>query len=176
MQAGNHLPCEITQAFPLPQEKRKQRNLPDQLWLPEPVPEKCPLVVRITDGEDVSREVERLTGEGLAVYTWYADQAAAERDREACAGLQTELERQLDILLQSHPVLDAQRVFVDGWLTAHLIFHTRRFKAAIQRPALIDPSTAYGNCAAGRVEPFGSSLEEMLLTLAEQSVLADVDA
>lgn len=176
MQLSNHMPYVITQAFPLTQEEQRKDILPDRLWLPVQVTDTCPLIVRVTNGEDVSQELERLTEEGFAVYTWYADQTAAERDLSACAILQEKLEQQLDLLLQEHPVLDAQRVFVDGWLSAYLIFHTQRFKAAIQRPALINPTTAYGNCTAGWVEPFGDSLEEMMLTLAERSVLRDVDA
>lgn len=88
----------------------------------------------------------------------------------------TNADRTERTLLQKYPVLDARRVFVDGWLAAYLIFHTQRFRAAIQRPALINPTTAYGNCAAGWRKPFGNSLEEMLLSLAEHSVLTDVDA
>lgn len=176
MQASNHMPRVVARAFPPPQAARSKAVLQARLWLPTQLPERCPLVVRVTGGEDVSREVERLTQEGFAVYVWYADQETAERDLSACAVLQTELEQQLDKLLQEHPVLDEKTVFVDGWMSAYLIFHTQRFKAVIQRPALINPTTAYGNCTAGWTEPFGNSLEEMMLVLAERSVLVDVDA
>lgn len=176
MRAEPHIPYVITQAFPLPQEEPVTGAVPDRLWLPVQPSRPCPLVVRITAGEDAAQEARRLTNEGFAVYTWYAEQKNAEQDPAACAVLQAELEQRLDTLLQKHPVLDARRVFVDGWLAAYLIFHTQRFRAAIQRPALINPTTAYGNCAAGWRKPFGNSLEEMLLSLAEHSVLTDVDA
>lgn len=170
-----HMPREITQAFPFPENVLAQpKYTDDRLWLPEHGQAPYPLVVRITTAEDVSQEAEELNRAGYAVFSCYADQNM-ERDKAACAIWQEAMEQKLETLLCSHPELDAQRVFVDGWLTAFLIFHSHRFKAAIQRPALINPTTAYGNCAAGWAEPFGGSLEEMLLALAEQSVLTDVD-
>lgn len=174
MQTDRHMPRIITQAFS-PAPCALCERVPDRLRLPEHPAEKCPLIVRITSGEDVSPEAERLVNEGFAVYTFATEQRTAERDLRSCETLRSALEEKLDALLREYPALDAGNVFVDGWLAAYLIFHTQRFRAAIQRPALINPSTAYGNCAAGWVERFGTSLEEMMLALAERSVLADVD-
>ena len=170
-----HAPRIITQAFP-PRRSATHAPVEEKLYLPSSAGDKCALLIRISAGEDVSAEIAPLLAENCAVFVCYADQPRLERDKAACAAWQAQLDATLDRLLAEHPNLDPQRLYVDGWLSAYLIFHSGRFAAAIQRPALINPTTAYGNCAAGWVEPFGSTLEEMMLTLAGQSVLTDVDA
>lgn len=169
----NHQPVQIQQAFPVPGTPAAQTEQQEQLYWPQKP--NGALILRIFDREVPAEEAARLNAEGFAVYALPADQIAMERDEAACTLWQQHMEARLDALLTAHPQLDAQRVGVDGWLAAYLIFHTERFAAAVQRPALINPTTAYGNCTAGWVERFGESLEEMMLALAEQSVLRHVD-
>lgn len=171
---SNHQPMHIHQAFPVPGTPEKQPSRQEQLYWPEKP--NGALILRIFDREAVSIEAAQLNAEGFAVYALPAEQIAMERDEAAVTAWIQTMEAKLDELLGAHPQLDAQRVGVDGWLAAHIIFQTERFAAAVQRPALINPSTAYGNCAAGWVERFGNTLEEMMLALAEQSVLVHVDS
>ena len=170
-----HAPRVITQTFPMKRNVMDKIQIEERLCLPESAVGKYPLLVRVSAGEDVSAEAEHLLAEGCAVYICYADQVRMERDKSACAAWQENLNHKLDTILAANTAIDPQRIYVDGWISAYLIFHSQCFAAAIQRPALINPTTAYGNCAAGWVEPFGNSLEEMMLELAKQSVLTDVD-
>lgn len=161
-------PAEIINEIP-------RNDTDNYLLIPEESIGPFPLIVRVTSGEDISDEVNMLTREGYGVFHYYADQKYGERDLRICALYQKDLEFKLEKVIIENPMIDTERIYVDGWLSAYLIFHTNRFRAAIQRPALINPTTAYGNCAAGWVERFGESLEEMMMKLADRSVLADVD-
>jgi len=78
-------------------------------------------------------------------------------------------------LLNEHPELDAERLFVDGWIAVFLICRNHRFQAAVQRPALLHRATAFGNCPAGENAFSAEPLVDQMKQLAKQSVLAMVD-
>lgn len=170
-----HQPVLIDQAFPIPGTPDVQTAVSEQLYLPENA-QSCPLIVRAADFDDLSGEIRALNDAGYAVYVCFAPQKELERDEDACNVWLEQLNKKLDALLQKHPQLDEARMGVDGWIAAYVIFHSGRFSAAVQRPALINPATAYGNCAAGYAERFGDSLQDMMCKLAQKSVLKDVDS
>ena len=171
----NHLPIYITPPGTGGKMNDKWEKRPDRLLFPDTPPASCPLVVIIEDETACTREAEALKDQGYAVFCREADRRM-ERDRESCLLWQRELEEKLAALFDEYPCLDRNRVFLDGWMSAFLVFHSHGFRAAVQRPALLDRASAYGSCPAGWVEPFGGSLMEMLCTLAKQSVIADADS
>lgn len=170
----NHSPIQITHRFPMEEETAAECPRQDRLLLPEHVDADCPLIVLIEEEADRSREAALLNSQGYAVLRCQAHRSM-ERSREDCLSWQEHFEQKLDALLIDHPQLDGNRLYLDGWLAAFVIFHSHRFRAAVQRPALLDRASAYGCCDTGWEAPFGDSLREMLQVLTEQSVIVDAD-
>ena len=175
MDISKHMPREVGKLYPSCEEMTREIGTGFKLLLPKRVSEKCPVIVRITAGEDVSLETACFNEAGFAVYLCFADQQSMERDVQACAAWQKTLEEHLDALIAANPVLDETKIFLDGWMTAWIIFHTNRFRAAAQSPALLHQATAYGNCAAGEAVFSNGLLVDQMKELAAGSVLAHVD-
>lgn len=134
-----------------------------------------PLVVCISGGEPMHAEAEVLRRAGYAVYACYASQIGLERDASALQMWMQKLEEDLDRRFEQYQCLDASALYIDGWPAFSVITRTKRFRAAIQRPALINLSTAFGTCTAGWMIPDGRPLEIRMYEAAEQSVLTRID-
>lgn len=171
----NHAPIYITHRFPTKEDTAAECPRQDSLLLPEHGNFPCPLIVLIEEEVDRSQEAALLNSQGYAVFRCQAHRSM-ERSKEDCLRWQQSLEQKLDALLGEHPQLDGNRLYLDGWLAAFVIFHSHRFRAAVQRPALLDRASAYGCCSRGWEAPFGDSLREMLRVLTEQSVIVDADS
>lgn len=139
---------------------------------------KSPLVVLAEGDSALAREY---AANGFAVLMCRSEtyaQRAIERDKEKCLQYAAKMVEYLEGVLASHDELDGGRVVMDGWLCAWALTQTNRFCAAVQREAMINPSTAYGNCDAGRglldaVQ--GGTLLEKMRELASLSVLTGID-
>lgn len=171
----NHAPIYVAPAAPPERAASNPQSRPDRLLLPEKLTGPCPLAVLLEDDRDWAWEAEQLKQLGYAVFCCEAPRSM-ERSRESCLDWQLSFEKKLEELFAAQPCLDRSRVFLDGWLSAFLVFHPNGFRAAVQRAALLDLASAYGNCAAGQTAPFGSSFREMLRSLTEQSVIAEADS
>ena len=170
-----HNPRAIETVYSPCNESEKIVNIEDGLYLPKKSSFTVPLLVRVTGGEDVSKERKALTESGWAVYLLTMDQASIEQDLSACEKKKEELLEKIEKLLAENNFLDRKRVYLDGWFTAYVIFHTDFFRAAIARPALVNRTTAYGLCPAGEPTMNSGTLYEEMISLAEGSVLIDVD-
>ena len=171
----NHAPILVTLAAPPETAASDSPIRPDRLLLPEKLTAPCPLAVLIEDDRDCAWEAEQLKNQGYAVFCCEA-RRSMEGSRESRLDWQLSFEKKLEELFTAQPCLDRSRVFLDGWMSAFLVFRSNGFRAAVQRAALLDMASAYGNCAPGQTAPFGSSFKEMLRSLTEQSVIAEADS
>lgn len=167
----NHEPIFVTRSFP--EDTTEYVPTREGLWLPEVMQEDTPLVVCIPGCSEPP--VKAYTAAGFGVLVLAAHQPELETDPESFARFAPLVQSRLQEALDSEPRLSREKLYLDSWMSMGLTAEIALFRAAVQRPALSDRASAWGNCAAGWCEPFGDSPMQMLRSLSEQSVITCVD-